>query len=158
MRIGVISDTHGVRERARAAVERMGPLDLLLHAGDFYDDAIFLSNVLSYPVIGVRGNCDFAGPGEELVDADGLKIMLLHGHQYGVKRSLQSLSYYAQESGVNAVVFGHTHQAEIEWVNNILFFNPGSAYRPRGVHSNPTCGILNVENGLIKPSIIEIDS
>lgn len=156
MRIGVISDTHGVREKALAAVEHMGSVDLLLHAGDHFDDAIFLSNFLAFPVIGVRGNCDFAGPGEELVDAGGVKILLLHGHQYEVKRSLQSLAYRAQEAGAKVVVFGHTHEPEIEWVDDILLFNPGSTIRPRGLCQHPTYGILTIEKGEITPSIYSL--
>lgn len=140
-----------------AAVEHMGPVDLLLHAGDHFDDAIFLSNLLAFPVIGVRGNCDFAGPWEELVDAGGVKILLIHGHQYGVKRSLQSLAYRAQEAGAKVVVFGHTHEPEIEWVNDILLFNPGSTIRPRGACKYPTYGILTVKEGVITPSIGQLE-
>ncbi|MDA8212355.1 MAG: metallophosphoesterase [Clostridia bacterium] len=157
MRIGVISDTHGVRERAKAAVERMGPVDLLLHAGDHFDDAIFLSNFFAFPIIGVRGNCDFAGPAEELVDADGIKILLTHGHQYGVKRALQSLAYRAEESEAKVVVFGHTHEPEIEWAHDILLFNPGSTARPRGVSNHPTFGIINIAAGIIKPYIGQLE-
>ena len=156
MRIGVISDTHGLREQAKAAVELMGTVDMLLHAGDFFDDAIYLSNLFSFPVVGVRGNCDFAGPREELIEADEVKILLIHGHQYGVKSSLQSLTYYAREREANVAIFGHTHHPEIQWVDELLLFNPGSTIRPRGVNSYPTFGVLSLDNRVITPSIVEL--
>ncbi|HEX3031235.1 MAG TPA: metallophosphoesterase [Bacillota bacterium] len=156
MRIGVISDTHGHMERVKAALEQMGEVDIILHAGDHFRDVLLLQQTVTTPIIGVRGNCDFSGPREEIVQLDGINILLIHGHQYGVKGSLQRLAYRGAEAGVKVVVFGHTHIPEIEWSEDMLLFNPGSIGSPRGASSHPTYGILYLEEGKVHPVIEEV--
>lgn len=156
MRIGVFGDTHGNLAKLALAVERMGTIDLLLHTGDHYTDLLRAELPAHLEAIAVRGNCDQEGPAEETIKAEGHKILLLHGHQYGVKRSLNSLAYRAEEVGADIVVFGHTHIPEIEWVNGILIFNPGSASRPRGEAFYPSFGILTLSEGKAQPYLEEL--
>ena len=101
MRIGVISDTHRNLHLAREAIRAMGKIDLLIHAGDHYSDAIELAEEFGLEVKSVIGNCDFPGEGnaEELISInDGeFKIFVVHGHQYGVKSGLEKLYYRGLE-------------------------------------------------------------
>lgn len=157
VRIGVISDTHGARERALDAVKRMGPVEMLLHAGDHYVDAEFLAGRLPFPVYGVRGNCDLTGPAEQIVDAGGIRFLVIHGHQYSVKRNLDGLIYRAMEVEAQVVIFGHTHHPEEEWADGILLFNPGSISRPRGFAAVSTFGTITVEDGQPKPYLHNLD-
>ncbi|HEX3032814.1 MAG TPA: metallophosphoesterase [Bacillota bacterium] len=147
MRIGVVGDTHGNLDKLILAVQRMGSIDLLLFTGDHYRDILRAELPEKLKVKAVRGNCDLEGPDHELIEAEDHKILLLHGHQYGVKGSLNSLVYRAQELGADIVVFGHTHIPEIEREDGILIFNPGSAARPRGASFYPTYGILTLSEG-----------
>jgi len=145
MKIGVISDTHKNLDSARKALENMGPIDMLLHAGDHFRDAQVLAKEIKIPVKAVMGNCDLtAGPPEELFDLDGVKVLLTHGHRYGVKNGLQKLLYRSKELAVQVTVFGHSHVPAEVWVDGILLFNPGSIGSPRGLGSKPTYGIIYI--------------
>ncbi|MHB8170336.1 MAG: metallophosphoesterase [Thermincolia bacterium] len=159
MKIGVISDTHQKLELAKKVIEHMGPVDMLLHAGDHYRDALKLSDVTGINIKAVIGNCDMSnGPTEEIIDLDGVRVLLTHGHRYGVKLGLDKLYYRAREVEAQVVVFGHSHVPAEEWVEGILFLNPGSIGIPRGPGSKPTYGILYInDDKKVKAYIHEIN-
>lgn len=117
----------------------MGEIDLLLHAGDYYKDALILGKDSGIKVKAVIGNCDLYAPGpvEELLQIDDFRLYLTHGHLFGVKRSLARLYQRAEEVGAHIVVYGHTHTPHQEKKKGILFLNPGSITWPRlpGRHS-----------------------
>lgn len=133
MRIGVLSDSHGNLRRAEQAVAEMGAVDLLIHAGDFYYDALRLGEIFGLEVKAVVGNCDrnVPGPVEELLEIHGHQIYLTHGHLYGVKYDLMRLYCRTLEVGAEIVIFGHTHIAQSEKIRGIYFLNPGSVAWPR---------------------------
>ncbi len=139
MKVGVLGDTHGKIEKAEKAIEQMGDIELLLHTGDHYADALALENSSGIKVKGVVGNCDgFApGPVEELFEIQGVTIYLTHGHLFGVKYGLTKLKTKARELGAQIVIFGHTHLPYQDKKDDILFLNPGSITFPRfsGEHS-----------------------
>ncbi len=93
MRIGVMSDTHGELELAREAIRQMGKVDLILHAGDTYQDLEKLSEDTKIEMIGVRGNIGSSdqGPAELVLELGNYRIFLVHGHHYDVKHSLMRL-------------------------------------------------------------------
>ena len=92
---------------------RMG--DLALHKGFF----------------AVKGNCDYLPlPEETVTEVEGVKILLTHGHRYGVKTDLLSLALRAEELGCRLVFFGHTHTAEIVEHGAVTLVNPGSLTHP----------------------------
>ncbi len=128
MRIGVLSDSHGKLKKAEEALQRIGDIELLLHAGDYYEDALRLGKTFGVKVKGVAGNCDSYAPGpvEELLEIDGYRIYLTHGHLFGVKQSLARLYRRAEDLGADIVIYGHTHVPHQEEKNGILFLNPGS--------------------------------
>jgi len=133
VRVGILSDSHGDLKRAKQAVAEMGPVDLLLHAGDHYRDAIRLGELYGIEIKAVAGNCDLNAPGpvEEVLEIQGRRIYLTHGHLYGVKHGLMRLFYRTCEVGAEIVIFGHTHAAQRGEIEGIYFLNPGSIARPR---------------------------
>ncbi len=157
MRVGVLSDTHGVLEQAARAVRQMGHIDALIHAGDFYVDALFLKSELKAPVYAVAGNCDYpsGGPEELTITLKGHKILITHGHLYRVKNGLQRLFYRALEMGVKAVIFGHTHVPLNLLENDTLFFNPGSTIRSQPGHT-AGYGVLNIDEHGIRGTLFNL--
>jgi hypothetical protein len=133
MRVGVLGDSHGDLDLSKQAVRAMGAVDLLVHTGDFYQDALLLADQLGVEVHAVVGNCDrcVPGPREELLELAGHRIFLTHGHLYGVKQGLLRLDYRAREVGADLVIFGHTHVPLSEEFNGIRYLNPGSVAWPR---------------------------
>lgn len=158
MRIGVLSDTHGSIRLALNVVNQMGQIDALIHAGDFYGDALQMKQFYNQPVYAVLGNCDAGLSGEEelIITLEGCKIYITHGHLYQAKNTLQLLQYKAQEIGADAVVFGHTHIPLNIYEQGILIFNPGSPVKPMG-GSSSSYGILNIDKNKITGELYTLD-
>lgn len=162
MRIGLISDTHEILDTAFKAIEAMGPLDLLVHAGDHYRDAAKIASAVNIPVHAVVGNCDSRteGPEEKVLDIDGVILYITHGHRYNVKISIYSLFSRAVELRADVAVYGHTHVAGYgrtrvagyENESGLLIINPGSVSKPRG-DGRCSYGILEIGGGIIRPEI-----
>lgn len=130
--------------------------DLLVHTGDFYDDALKLQGLTHLSVIGVCGNCDYVhgGPWEKIFNAGPYKVLLTHGHLYGVKRGLNALFHRAMDLDVHLVVFGHTHRQLVERREGVLFVNPGSPKRPLG-DDQPGCALIEL-SGEINARLLKV--
>ncbi|WP_342462807.1 metallophosphoesterase [Ureibacillus sp. FSL K6-8385] len=132
MRILVMSDTHGDAEIIRKVRNRHPEADTVIHCGDSELD-------YEHPYLEgakrVRGNCDRDKrfPNEELFEAEGKKILVTHGHLFNVKSTTLNLFYRAKEVEADAVFFGHSHLLGAELIDDILFVNPGSLLKPRGI-------------------------
>jgi putative phosphoesterase len=152
LRVIVFSDSHGRLDFALKALKEAGHVDYLLHAGDFYRDALALAESSSLPVKAVRGNSDRSvdGPVEELFELAGRLVYMTHGHLNGPNR-LVGLMKKALAYGAKAVIFGHTHMSQIITMEGVLLFNPGSISRPRD-REHPSYGILEIGEKVIKPS------
>lgn len=157
MRVGILSDSHGNWDLAELAVDSMGGIDLLVHAGDYYRDALHLAEYSGVDVRAVTGNCDrsVSGPIEEIFEIDGWCIYLTHGHLYGVKHGSMRLYYRTLEVGADLVIFGHTHQPQHEQVGEVFFLNPGSVAWPRSKGKN-SFAVLEFRDSGYKVEICEL--
>jgi uncharacterized protein len=122
VRVGVISDTHGLLRPE--AVAALAGVDRILHAGDVGDSAIIDALAAIAPLIAIRGNIDRSGrcaalPPTEFVELAGSAIYMLH--------SLNDLDLDPVVAGIDIVVSGHSHQPLIERRKGVLYLNPGSA-------------------------------
>lgn len=149
MRIAVLSDSHGDEDRLFLAARRMGRVDAFCFLGDVVGDAEYLAAQLA--LLGraaagyiVRGNNDFASqyPAEITLELMGRKLLLTHGHLWGVKQGLTRLAYHAAENRADIVLYGHTHIPYSGYDGNTFFLNPGAAgFR------KPTFALLTLEPG-----------
>lgn len=133
MRVGVFSDSHGDTQALDELLERMGHVDAVCFLGDVESDAQHLRERLSAmpgerQFYAVRGNNDYFNrfqlPWELLIELDGVRIYMTHGHRIV---SDMSLVYKAQELDARVAMFGHTHAAYCAVEHGILVLNPGSA-------------------------------
>ena len=116
MKILVLSDSHGAVSPMEQAVEQTSP-DLILHLGDCWRDGERLHDRFpSIPLEQVPGNCDFrpTEPAERLLELRGKRILLCHGHTYGVKQSLVTAGFAAEEQQLDLFLFGHTHRPLVD--------------------------------------------
>jgi len=158
MRIGVVSDSHGKAEFLRRAMKQMGPIELLIHAGDYFRDALSVSREAGIKVIAVVGNCDWhqQGPNEEEIEIEGFKILVTHGHTYGVKSGNSRLAEKLRDGKYDLIIYGHSHVPEITRLPQGYLINPGSVSIPRG-GSKRSYGIVDIgKNGLV-PYICELN-
>ncbi len=176
MKILVLSDSHGRSDLLSRAVELCGDADALLHLGDGYKDVKY-SGFSEDKCFFVRGNGeDWGGmaekniPSERLLDFDGVKVLMLHGHKpYNVKYSadFERMVGYASEKGADILLFGHTHGkynktftegtlvCGTPLAKNITVFNPGSVGEAK--YEAGSFGVLTVRDGVPLLSHGEID-
>ncbi len=132
LRLLVMSDTHGDTEVIKTVRERHMDVDAVIHCGDseLPFDHEYLEGAKR-----VRGNCDGDArfPDEEIFAVSDKKIFVTHGHLFNVKSTTMNLFYRAKEVEADVVFFGHSHVLGCELLENILFVNPGSLLKPRGI-------------------------
>lgn len=156
MKILVFSDSHSNYKYIEKALEiHKGVADLVVFLGDGGRD---IERVRShYPNLQffiVKGNCDVFSSAEyrdySVLDLDGIKILITHGHLFGVKSGYDRILYRAEELGADAVFFGHTHQpldySAYVGEKRIQLFNPGS------IAYGGTYGVVNIANGVLVTS------
>ena len=145
MKILIVSDSHGNIDHMVQADEHETP-DRILHLGDCWQDGVQLQKHFPMlPLEQVPGNCDFhpEEPPEKLLFWEDKRILLCHGHTYGVKQSLLRAGYAAEQEHLDLFLFGHTHQPLIDRRGRTFFLNPGSI----GDHLRPSYGIVTLEDG-----------
>ena len=161
MNILILSDSHGRADLVREVLERCSP-DLVLFCGDGLRDLAYIE--LPCPMHAVRGNCDFSPPplpcvgevrDELLIPIDSMKILLIHGHKYGVKGGLGMVVQRAVQLDADAVVFGHTHlPLDVTLMpkdNSLgpLLSKPLHLFNPGSLHDYPhTFGVLTLRRGV----------
>ena len=150
MRIGIISDTHGLlRPEAELALRGV---ELIVHAGDVGSPDILMKLRAIAPVFAVRGNVDTEAWARELpettvVEAGGASFYVLH--------NLSELDLKPEAAKFDFVISGHTHQAERAERNGVIYFNPGSA-GPRRFHLPVTLAVLDLSVRPWNPQVIQL--
>ncbi|MBI6752239.1 metallophosphoesterase family protein [Pseudomonas syringae] len=150
MKVGVISDTHGLlRPEAIAALQGCAQI---IHAGDIGSQDIVEQLTAIAPLHIVRGNndmdTDWATPIADHLrfDIDGWQILLVH--------DIADVPALLDDR-VKLVVTGHSHKPLIDWRGDTLYLNPGSAGRRR-FKLPVTLALLEVSPDAIEPSLVQL--
>jgi hypothetical protein len=153
MKIGVISDTHGFLDPR--IFELFTGVSHILHAGDIGPDALIAELETIAPVTAVIGNTDTSSTFRltEAIMLAGRKFLVHHiVEPYALREELRAR--VARERP-DVVVFGHTHKVFCETVNGVLFFNPGSAGKPRSGRGR-TAAVLHCEGMEFRPEFLAL--
>lgn len=147
MKILVFSDSHGAMGKMVEAMEHERPHHVFF-LGDHYRDGIELSELYpDIPMDIVRGNCDWGrGPDLRVVELEGVRFLLTHGHLQYVKSGLDELLQEAKNRQVQVACFGHTHLAKVVYRDGIYLMNPGSA---GGCHAREGYGVIEALDGSV---------
>src|SRR3954452_6370463 len=151
LRIGVISDTHGLLRPE--ALRALAGADLIVHAGDVGGPEVLDALRAVAPVVAVRGNNDrgewaTALAETEVVETGGRSLYVLH--------DLKELDLDPRAAGFDAVIAGHSHQPRIERRDGVLYLNPGSA-GPRRSRLPIAIAWLAVETASLDAEIVHLD-
>ncbi|MBR5529463.1 MAG: metallophosphoesterase [Oscillospiraceae bacterium] len=154
MKILVMSDSHAGMSFMRYCVDYVKPAHVI-HLGDHYDDATVLAQ--EYPHIRfhqVPGNCDRYRCDPWMAEVlsypiEGVKFFMTHGHRQMVKGGTGRLLADARASGVDAVLYGHTHRAECYEEDGLWVMNPGSC----GSYSG-SVGVIEIQDEKISACAI----
>jgi predicted phosphodiesterase len=168
-----------MRRLPEAVWDALVGVDLILHAGDVDEPPLLGPLRSIAPVHGVRGNIhfqDFSDGGAALpakieLTLAGLHLVLTHGHRPGVLGfCLRGMTILSQWMGLtnrgsfnqriarrlvrlypaaDIIVFGHTHQAHVEWIGHTLLVNPGAVCPTRGEEQT----VAQIQLGAGKPQV-----
>lgn len=148
MRLGVISDTHGVLRPQVFDVFRA--VDHILHGGDVGNENLLIELRALAPVTAVYGNSDGFELRDKLpqvaeLELDGFAIVVTHGDQFG---SPSPAKLHEAFPNAEIIVYGHSHRPLLELIDKtVTVMNPGGAGAPRfGIP--PSVGILELEPGI----------
>lgn len=150
MRVGVLSDTHGLLRPQVTAL--LAGCEAILHAGDVGDPEVLRRLREIAPVSAVRGNTDTAGVLARLPDdlggeLDGLRYRMVH------RREEADPGWPADHA---LIVYGHSHRPELTWQGSCLLLNPGACGQRR-FRLPLTVAILTVVDGRIVPEIRSVE-
>jgi hypothetical protein len=139
VRVVIISDTHDALE----AVEKFRKIfdgleaDIIIHLGDYVSPFTMKALVaLTDKLIGVFGNNDgdkvklmsFKADIDDqprTLEIDGMKAILFHG--FKTKEMTREIIYSVAKSGsYDMVLYGHTHEPDLQIINDTVVVNPGS--------------------------------
>lgn len=156
MRIGIVSDTHGLL-RPRL-FELLDGVDHILHAGDLGAIELLTELEAIAPVTIVWGNTDGMDvrarvPEMATVQLGEVTAAVMHGHQLG---SPNPRAVAAEHPSADLVVFGHSHHPVIEYAQGVLAVNPGSA-GPRRFNQPVTLVVASIDGGRISPCLIPLE-
>ncbi|NWB96449.1 metallophosphoesterase family protein [Pseudomonas gingeri] len=150
MKIGVISDTHGLlRAEAVAALQGCARI---IHAGDIGRPEVLDQLAAIAPLIVVRGNNDQDTPWAEHLP-DRLRFEL-NGWQTLLVHDIADVPAVL-DGEVRLVITGHSHKPLIQWRDETLYLNPGSA-GPRRFKLPVTLAILEMFETSIAPRLISL--
>lgn len=148
MRLGIISDTHGLLRPE--VFELFADVDRILHAGDIGSLDILTELEALAPVSAVFGNTDGGEirarvPAVQRLRLDGFDLVVTHGDQLG---SPTPEGLHAGFPDAEILVYGHTHRPLLTVVDVVVtVMNPGGAGAPR-FGLPPSVGILELEAGI----------
>ena len=147
MRLAILSDTHGLLRPEVAELRKSA--DAILHGGDINRQSI-VDRLQQYaPLYVVRGNNDKewaeAIPHDLTVTLGGVTFCVVHNRK----------EVPADLSGVDAVVFGHSHKYAEEERDGRLWLNPGSC-GPRRFRQEITLMMAEAEDGTLRVEKITI--
>ncbi|MGH8209237.1 MAG: metallophosphoesterase family protein [Steroidobacteraceae bacterium] len=147
MKIGLISDTHGLLRPE--ALQALAGVEHIIHAGDIGGPAVIdtLRNIA--PVDAVRGNNDKEAWAAKLplwlaLEFEGVGVHVLH--------DIKELDIDPAAAGFAVIIAGHSHKPGVTERDGVLFVNPGSA-GPRRFSLPVTIAYLMVEAGTARADI-----
>ena len=148
MRLGVLSDTHGLLRQE--VLNRLAGSDAILHGGDVNNQGILITLGGVAPVYVVRGNNDRDWADGIPLSLDftlgGIRIFMTHK-----KRDLpDDLSPY------DLVIYGHSHRYDETRQGHTVLLNPGSC-GPRRFNQPITMALVDVKDGKIKVMRVDIE-
>ncbi len=150
LRLGVISDTHGLLRPQ--AVDALQGVSLIIHAGDIGSQEILDKLGEIAPVWTVRGNTD---RGEWARDLPLTEVVAVGEIQLYVLHDLHTLDLEPQAAGFAAVISGHSHRPHLERKNGVLYLNPGSA-GPRRFTLPVTLALLQVQDKSLQAEFVSL--
>jgi len=152
MRIGVISDTHGLLRPE--VLPALAGVTRILHLGDVGKASILKDLEKLAPVTAIRGNVDREGPCAKLPETE---VILINDRYVYMLHDLHTLHLDPAAGKFAAVLYGHTHVPNFHKKKGVLYFNPGSC-GPRRFQLPVSIGLLTLDqDGELAAEIVNLE-
>lgn len=147
MKILVVSDTHRRNENFLKVMDKVGPVDMVVHCGDVEGSEAVIEEAAGCPVQMVRGNNDFLSlmKKEKEFRIGKYKVWLTHGHNYCVSMNYEIIKQEARDREVDIVMCGHTHKPVVDIGHDLTLINPGSMSYPRQEGRRPSYILMEID-------------
>jgi putative phosphoesterase len=150
MRIGIVSDTHGLLRPE--VLPALAGVAHILHAGDLGRPDIVPALAEIAPVTAIRGNIDrepwaLACPETVALELAGRRVLMLHDRK--------ALDRDPAAEGFDLVVSGHSHRPGAETLGGVLYLNPGSC-GPRRFRLPVTLALLDLAAEPLVPEFVTL--
>ncbi len=147
MKVLIISDTHRQTDNFYRVIDKIGPIDLIIHCGDVEGSEYEFEAAAECPIVMVAGNNDFFSElsREEYLDIGPYKVWVTHGHTYYVSMGYERIKDEAIGRGVDVVMFGHSHRPLIDIDDEVIAVNPGSLSYPRQENRRPSYVVMELD-------------
>lgn len=147
MKILIVSDTHRRNENYIKVMDRLAPVDLVVHCGDAEGAEDTIMQKAGCPVEIVVGNNDYFSelPREKEFMIGPYKVWLTHGHHYQVAAGAHFIMREASRRGADIVMYGHTHKPSVDIEKGIIAVNPGSLTYPRQEGKKPSYVLMEID-------------
>lgn len=178
VRIGIVSDTHDLScfNQAFPKIEKIfRGCECIVHVGDITHPRVLLALSEIAPVKAVLGNkradsVNFPSLPRKIIFRCGeFEIGVVHGLSNDAERVLNWFLgkiglgvlgmkiYYKRirrffPNDINCIIFGDLHRPICHWINEKLFFNPGTTNKERNF--NGSYGILRIKDSKLFPEIV----
>lgn len=137
-KILIVGDTHisSFKDLPNKILQFIKESDWIIHVGDYTSKNIvegFYQLKANY-FTGVYGNSDPLAirkllPPKIITDISGKRIGIIHPESGGPEDLLEKrVMKEFKAKNVDIIVYGHSHEAKIQWVDNTLLVNPGRGY------------------------------
>lgn len=156
MKLGVVSDTHGLLRPE--VLPALAGVDRILHLGDVGRIEILDELAKIAPVTAIRGNVDHDGLCAKLPETEVVPVEDAAGrtHYLYLLHDLKALHLDPAAARFAAVLSGHTHAPNVHTRKDVLYFNPGSC-GPRRFELPVTIGLLTMSPaGELKAEIVPL--
>ena len=151
IRIGLISDTHGLLRPE--ALDVLRGSDFIVHAGDIGENILEPLSTLA-PVTAVRGNNDRAPWAHRIAETEQLRFGEVTLH---VLHDLSDLALDPKAAGIDVVVTGHSHRPKVDRRSGVLYVNPGSA-GPVRFNLPVSVALMQIVGKDVTVRIVELES
>lgn len=147
MKVLIVSDTHKRNDNFFRVLEKVSPVDMVIHCGDIEGSEYAISESAGCPAEMVAGNNDFFTtlPLEREFELGKYHVWVTHGHNYYVSMGNEHLKQEARIRGVDIVFYGHTHRPLLDLNDDVIAVNPGSLSYPRQDGRRPSYVLMDID-------------
>lgn len=150
MKILIVSDTHRQDLNLKAVLDKVAPIDMLIHLGDLEGSEGLIRSWVgeNCRVEMVAGNNDFFSDldREKEIRIGKYRALLTHGHYYSVSVGYEMLRSEAIARDVDIAMFGHIHRPVLDIGDKVTILNPGSLSYPRQEGRKPSYIIMELDH------------